>query len=192
MKKKELTFLFIILFLVLFVAWLWTEKSKLQTELNNDRIFINQFQLMSGIGPLASTHQHVDVKVYISGHSIDFSQHKYQLATNYIHFEDGHRDVIHLHATGLTTEHMLNSVKINFRNNCLMFEDQNYCDGNGKTIKFYVNGKLRNDLGTYVMNDLDKILVTYGDETPVQIQKQLDSITDLAPKYSSASSKETD
>ena len=143
-----------------------------------------QLGMLSGIGDLNSAHLHTDVKVYINGKPIDFSQRKYQLTTNYMHFEEGIGDVMHTHAEGLTVGHMLNSLGINFNGQCLILEGKEYCDDGSKTIKFYVNGRQSNEMYSYVIKDLDKILVSYGPEDEAELQKQLGSITSLAPKYS--------
>ena len=139
---------------------------------------------MSGVGALRSTHHHADVKVYINGNSIDFSQSKYQVTTSFIHFEDGLGDVIHTHATGLTIGYLFKSIKGDINPNCLVFEGESYCNGDRKTLKFYVNGQPNNQFASYVINDLDKILVSYGSENDSGIKSQLASITNLAPKYS--------
>lgn len=184
MSKKDLVLYSVILVLVILFLWQWLSKGALATQLGKSDKYNSQLYLLSGIGPLGSTHLHADVKVYINGNVIDFSQRKYQLATSYIHFEEGIGDVIHTHATGLTIGHMLNSVGIKYQNGCIVVEGQSYCNENGKKLKFYANGNLNSEFYSYAIKDLDKYLISYGDEYEAEIQKQLSSITNLAPKYS--------
>ena len=184
MKKKDLVFYVLVLILIALVMWQWLSKAALSSQLNNLAKENNQLHLLSGIGPLASTHIHADVKVYINGQSIDFSQKKYQLATSFIHFEDGLGDVVHVHATGMTIGQLFKSLKGAISNNCVVLENQNYCSENEKKLKFYVNGKPNSEFSNYVIHDLDKILVSYGNENDADIQNQLNSITNLAAKYS--------
>lgn len=139
---------------------------------------------MTGIGSLGSEHLHADVKVYINGRTIDFSQKKYQLASSFIHFEEGIGDVIHTHATGLAVGHMFKSLDIDFNNNCIVVEKQSYCNDNDKKLKFYANGQLSNEFDNRIIRNLDKYLISYGSENESEIQKQLSSITNLAPRYS--------
>lgn len=153
-------------------------------QLNGLQIYNQQLSLLSGIGQLGSTHLHADVKVYINGKAIDFSQRKYQIASKFIHFEEGIGDVIHTHATGLTIGHMFKSVGIDINNNCIKFEGVNYCNDGSKTLKFYVNGNKNYEFDNKLINDIDKYLISYGNENQLEIQKQMDSITNLAPKYS--------
>ncbi|HLC62192.1 MAG TPA: hypothetical protein VJI52_04205 [Candidatus Nanoarchaeia archaeon] len=195
-KKSAILYGIITLLLVLFL-WQWVSNGSLinrLTNLNNQAALLQnyngQLSKLSGIGALKSTHIHADIKVYINGKSIDFSQKKYQLATSYIHFEDGVGDVMHIHATGLAMRHLLKSLNGDFNNNCLALESQTSCSDGNKKLKFYVNGKQNNEFGYYVIQDLDKLLVSYGAENDSEIQKQLKSVTNLAPEYSASKDAE--
>ena len=61
-----------------------------------------------------------------------------------------------------------------------MESGKKYCNDGDKTLKVYVNGEPNEEYDTYLMGDLDKILISYGSETEEEIQEQLDSITDLS------------
>ncbi|MBI2658299.1 hypothetical protein HYX08_06435 [Candidatus Woesearchaeota archaeon] len=184
MRKKDLFFYIVILFLVVMFLWQWLSKGNLVRQLDEMHKDVMDLHLLSGIGPLRSAHDHADVKVYINGQAMDFSQRKYQLTARFIHFEDGIGDVIHVHATGLTVGHLFKSLGMDFSNNCIAVEGQSNCNEEDKKLKFYVNGQKSNEFDSRVIKDLDKYLISYGNENDAEIQKQLDSITNLAPKYS--------
>lgn len=184
MIKKNLFFYIVILVFVILFMWQWLSKGSLMSQLNNLAKESNQLHLLSGIGQLGSIHIHADVKVYINGQSIDFSQRKYQLASSFIHFEEGIGDVVHVHATGMTIGQLFKSLKGDISNNCIVLESQSYCNENDKKLKLYVNGKPSNESNNRVIHDLDKYLISYGNENDAEIQKQLGSITNLAPRYS--------
>ena len=184
MSKKDLFLYIAVLILAALFLWQWLSKGALINQINQLQKSNNQMQLLTGIGELRSAHLHADVKVYINGQQIDFSQRKYQLQNSFIHFEDGIGDIIHTHATGLTIGHMLKSLGIDFDNNCIVVEGQSYCNEGNKKLKFYVNRQLNNQFDNYVIKNLDKYLIFYGDESEEEIQKQLDSVTNLAPRYS--------
>ena len=184
MSKKNLVLYAVILVLFVLFLWQWLSKGNLINQLNNLAKENSQLHLLSGVGPLKSTHIHADVKVYINGKAIDFSQGKYQLASRFIHFEDGIGDVVHIHATGLTLGHLFKSLGMDFDNNCINFEGQNYCNNGNNKLRFYVNGQPNNEFSNYIMQDLDKILVSYGSDTDSDIQKQISSVTKLAANYS--------
>lgn len=189
MSKKDMFFYILIVVLVILFLWQWISKGAFEgmanQHISNLQKYNSQLQLLSGIGPLGSAHIHADVRVYINGQPIDFSQRKYQLASSFIHFEDGIGDVVHIHATGMAIGHLFRSLSMGINDNCIAAEKQNYCSDNGKKLKFYANGKPNNEFGNYEMHDLDKILVSYGNENDSEMQKQLSSITNLASGYSS-------
>jgi len=187
MKKSMLLYSFIFILLAV-IMWQWvsteTAKATIGKQAMVESAYKRQLQTLSGIGDLASVHYHADVKVYVNGKSIDFSEHKYQLTNDYIHFEEGIGDVIHTHASGLAIGHMFNAVGMKLANNCLVVDKTQYCNDGKNTLKFYVNGKPNNEFQNYEIKDLDKYLISYGDESQSEIQEQLASITNLAPKYS--------
>ncbi len=184
MTKKDLIFYIVILILIILFLWQWLSKGALINQINQLQKHSNQIQLMTEIGALGSAHLHADVKVYINRQAIDFSQQKYQLKNSFIHFEEGIGDVIHTHAKGLTVGHMFKSIGINFNNNCIVVEGQDYCNQDGIKLKFYVNGQLNNEFDNYVIKNLDKYLISYGSDNDAEIQKQLSSVTNLAARYS--------
>ncbi|MBI3027027.1 hypothetical protein HYY70_02845 [Candidatus Woesearchaeota archaeon] len=184
MRRKDLVLYIIILILASMLLWQWISKSSLINQISQLQRHNSQIQLMTGIGHLGSTHLHADIKVYINGQAIDFSQSKYQLKNSLIHFEDKIGDVAHTHATGLTLGHLFKSIGIYFNNECINIEGKNYCNENSKRLKFYVNGKINNEFDNRLIADLDKYLISYGDENESEIQNQLNSITNLAPRYS--------
>ena len=186
MTKKDLIFYAAIFILLSLFLWQWISKGALLNQLVAIQKDNNDLRLLSGIGLLRSTHEHADVKVYLNEQAVDFSQHKYQLASRFIHFEEGVGDVIHKHAIGLTVGHLFKSLGGDINNNCITLDGQSYCKDGNKTLKFYVNNQPNSEFDNYVIKDLDKILISYGNEAQAEIQKQLGSITNLAPKYSSS------
>lgn len=184
MRKKDIFLYVVILFLVIIVLWQWLSKGNLAMQLNEMHKDAMDLHLLSGVGPLRSAHDHADAKVYINGEAVDFSRRKYQLASRYIHFEENIGEVVHVHATGLTVGHLLKSLGMDLSNECVVVGGSSYCNDNVKTLKFYVNGQKSNEFGSRVIKDLDKYLISYGSESEAEIQKQLSSITNLAPRYS--------
>lgn len=188
MSKKDMVFYALIAVLLFLFLWQWLSKGALLGQLNLQLSELQKdnkdLMMLSGVGSLRSVHNHADVKVYINGKAVDFSQSKYQLAARFIHFEEGIGDVIHTHATGLTMGHLFKSLGADFGNNCLAFEKTDYCNGENAKLRLYVNGRPNSEFDNYIIKDLDKILVSYGSESDEEIQKQLNSITNLAAKYS--------
>lgn len=153
------------------------------------------FLLLKGsnkMGVLGSTHEHADFKVYLNGNWIDFSQQKYFVRSPYIHVEGGPGvgQLIHLHATGVTLETFFKSVGMQFTRNCFVDDLGNrYCNNATHTLKFYVKKpggtwQANDQFEKYQPKELDKILITYGNETPDEIVIQQESVSDLAKEES--------
>lgn len=135
-------------------------------------------------------HTHVDFAVYLDGEKYDFVQEKFMSMEGneknpYTHLHDMDGNVIHFHAEGVSLNDFFQSIGMRLTQNCFRTETgQNYCNTTEKTLKMFVNGNQNNAFGTYIPNDLDRILISYGDETPNELQEQLDSVTDNACYYS--------
>ena len=139
----------------------------------------------SKIGILGSQHIHADFKVYINGKPINFADNKYYMKSSFIHLDDSPNKedasgVLHMHATGIPLWIFFDSIGMGFNKDCLAIENEKYCNDENKKLKFFVNGKEKNEFDNYVFKDLDKMLVSYGVENQEEIRNQLASITDFA------------
>ena len=138
------------------------------------------------MGPLWSAHNHADIKAYVLGNAIDFSQQKYQVKDEKVHFEDHDGDVVHTHATGITLGRMFETLEMKIAGGCFTSDIGNrYCKTGNAELKVYAKSQ---GIGweqiyspeDYLIQDLDKILITYGAEDEEGIKKQMESVTDKA------------
>jgi hypothetical protein len=127
-------------------------------------------------------HVHADFAVYMNGNKLDFSQTEYQSSVGHekdehVHLHDGDGKVVHRHAKGVTFAQFLQSVDHTLTDECFTTDTkEQYCTNASSTLAFYVNGTPA-DKTTYVPQEEDKILLTYGPEG-VDVKDQLASITD--------------
>jgi len=151
----------------------------------------------STIGILGSQHIHADWKIYINGKalddtvleplSMDMSKMDNKMTSSFIHMDKGAPapentgDLIHMHATGVPLWIFFKSVGMDFSKESLILPDGRKFSNDGKKLKFYVNGKPNSEWENYVFNDLDKIVISYGDEN--DLTQQLNSITDFAKNH---------
>ena len=147
----------------------------------------------STIGVLGSLHIHADWKVYVDGKQFDFapfamdmSNMNANVTSSFIHVDKGTvppektSDVLHMHAKGVPLWLFFRSIGGDFNQTCLALpNNQQFCNTAGKSLRFYVNGKPNDEFGDYVFNNLDKILISYGDAGS-DVQAELSSITDFA------------
>ncbi|MDA1125110.1 MAG: protein-disulfide isomerase, partial [Crenarchaeota archaeon] len=125
-------------------------------------------------GKLGADHVHASLLVNIFGDKFDFSTPNYQVKTPWIHFENQDGDTIHSHSTGVELEFLFNSMKLATNENCFVFPDgRQFCTNEDYSLKFYINQQLVKDIREYVIQEDDRILITYGNEDQLAIDKQL-------------------
>ena len=140
----------------------------------------------SGFGALGSAHTHAAFLVKVNGENIDFSQPKYQVQSDYIHVENGDGTTLHRHATNVTFAEFLKSIKMDLdeTNNCLVFTNgTQYCNNENNQLRTFVNGNSTEPISDYVINDNDRLLVMYGNETQDQVSKALDELNKIKIQF---------
>jgi hypothetical protein len=141
----------------------------------------------AGFGALGSAHQHAAFLVKVNGENIDFSQPQYQVVSDYIHVENGDGTTLHRHATNVTFAEFLKSVEMDIdeENNCLVFTNNGteYCNNNFNQLRAFVNGNPTNSISDYVINDSDRLLVIYGNETEEQLNEALDEVNKIQIQF---------
>ena len=137
-----------------------------------------------GAGKLGGEHEHASLLVRIFGDKFDFSVPSYQIKSSWIHFEESDGTTIHRHASGVTLGYLFDSLNIGVDyvdrvnedtiKKCFIFPDgRQFCDNEDYRLKFYINHVEQQSIYDYVLEDGDRILITYGSETSEQIEEQL-------------------
>ncbi len=148
-----------------------------------------------GIGTLGSTHIHADFAVFLDGEQITPLPQEYFVASPYVHAETGPGagTVIHMHATNVPLKMFFNSLGMKFNSECFeTSKDNKYCNDGINTLKMFVRHsnitwEQNSEYEKYIFQDLDKILITYGDEAEEEIQLQQNNVTDFSKDNSGRS-----
>ena len=134
-------------------------------------------------GGLGSAHEHAAFLVTIEGKPIDFSQQKYQVKSQYIHVENGVGTVLHKHAIRVPVGEFFASVGMQVTSNCFVSDDgSTYCNGDDKKLRFFLNGIELDPsaINSYVLNENDRVLLYYGEDSENAIQDALNSVGGFA------------
>ena len=127
-----------------------------------------------GAGKLGDEHEHASLLVRIFGDKFDFSLPNYQIKSAWIHFEDQDGDTVHRHSSGVELEFLFNSLKIGLNDKCFIFADgRQFCTNEDYSLKYFINHKPVSDIRKYVIQEDDRIMISYGDETQDEIEEQL-------------------
>ncbi|EIJ66345.1 hypothetical protein BD31_I1347 [Candidatus Nitrosopumilus salaria BD31] len=141
-------------------------------------VFVNMSDNVPGgpenAGALGSEHSHAALLVKIFGDKFDFSAPAYQIKSSWIHFEGRDGSTVHKHATGVTMGYLFDTLKIGLDDQCFVFQDgRSFCTNEDYSLVFYINGKQVPDIRDYEIQEDDRILISYGAETPEELQSQL-------------------
>jgi hypothetical protein len=143
-----------------------------------------------GAGKLGDEHEHASLLVRIFGDKFDFDSPAYQIKNSWIHFEDSDGTTIHRHSSGVTLGFLFDGLNIvvgwesrgytdilrpsETLDPCFIFPDgRQFCTNEDYSLKYYINHELVKSIYDYVLEEGDRILITYGGETPEQIEEQL-------------------
>ncbi len=127
-----------------------------------------------GAGRLGDEHEHASLLVRIFGDKFNFGGPSYQIKNSWIHFEDSDGSTIHRHSSGVTLGYLFANLNIIIDSECYIFPDgRQFCTNEDYSLKFYINHELVKSIYDYVLEEGDRILITYGSETPEQIEEQL-------------------
>src|SRR3989344_2240790 len=132
------------------------------------------------IGRAGSEHSHLSLLMVVNSVPVDFSDTRYQLKSDFVHFEDDDGVYLHKHATGVTLPYFFETVGIKLTIDCLTIANREYCVDGESSLRTYLNREMFNDWDRYEFQNGDKILIDYGTTTPFSIQLELNSIPDLS------------
>jgi len=70
--------------------------------------------------------------------------------------------------------YLFDTLGLGLDDKCFEFQDgRNFCTNEDYTLRFFINGEQVGDVRDYELAEDDKILISYGAETPEEIQSQL-------------------
>ena len=125
-------------------------------------------------GALGSEHSHAGILVKIFGDAFDFSAPAYQIKSAWIHFEGNDGTTIHKHATGVTLGYLFKTLTLGLDDQCFEFQDgRSFCTNEDYSLRFFINDEEVSDVRDYEITEDDMVLISYGAETPEEIESQL-------------------
>jgi len=130
-----------------------------------------------GAGILGDEHEHASVLVRIFGDKFDFAATTYQIKSSWIHFEESDGNTVHRHSSGVTLNYLFESLGIGIDEDCYIFGDgRQFCTNEDYSLKYFINGDRVNSINDHVVQNDDRILISYGGETEEQVIAQLNEL----------------
>ncbi len=139
----------------------------------------------------ASVHIHANLRVVVDNVPVDFTQDKYQKGADGkelsedVHFHDGNGEVLHVHKAGVTIDDFLKSVGMDLSQDCFTLDSATTkCATGADKVRFLVNGEENTDYGSYLLKDLDRLLIYAGSGDDATVRQQVQLVPDTACIYS--------
>ena len=139
------------------------------------------FSIVSGpqIGPVGSTHEHLDVLVYIDGEPLDLNQSRYAMKSGYGHIHGGEGDIMHLHAINIPLSWFMESIDLSITPDSINVHGMEYSTDENNVFLMFVNGDKITKVD-YVLADEDRILIYYGSGSDTDIDRALSLVPNRA------------
>jgi len=139
--------------------------------------FIDTSTTTQEFGRLGDAHEHASLLMRIHGDKFDFSRPDYQVKSPFIHFEGQDGETIHRHATNVPLGFLFESIRMGLTDECVIFPDRTpahtFCTDSDYSLKFYVNHEKVDSIADYVLNEDDRVLISYGNQNQTEIEDQL-------------------
>ena len=148
------------------------------------------FSILSGpqIGPVGSTHEHLDVLVYIDGEPLDLNQSRYAMKSGYGHIHGGEGDIMHLHAINIPLSWFMESIDLSITLDSINVHGMEYSTDENNVFLMFVNGDTITNVD-YVLTDEDKILIYYGSGSNTDIDRALSLVPNRAEEVNGMPNK---
>lgn len=131
-------------------------------------------------------HWHADFALYIRGERYDFNQERFfstvevELSEN-AHIHEPYYDIVHAHREGTTWREFFHSLGFELTDQCLTLPTgELLCNSETERLSFIVNGVRVDGLAFQDITDIDRALISFGDESDEELMQQYAEVTDEA------------
>lgn len=155
-----------------------------------DQSLVAELQQQGKEIPIVGTaHNHANLNVYINGERLVLAKPENYMKSAFLHLDNNQNindagSVLHMHAKKVPLWLFFRSLGVNLTRDSLTLADgQVLKNENGKTLKFYLDGKKVDELGNYSFQPLDKLLISYGPENDPNVEQQIKAMTNFAKNH---------
>lgn len=131
--------------------------------------------------PTPQIQEAIDVKasfaIFTNGTFRVFTAAMYHNQSDDVFIEPTSPNIIHVKKAEITWGNFFATLPMKLTHDCLTTgTGQTFCTSGTQTLKFYINGEPSNAALGQPINEGDQLLVSYGNETVEQIEKQFQQI----------------
>lgn len=115
--------------------------------------------------------------IFTSGLRRDFSGAMYHNLSEDAYITTDAPNIIFIKRQDITWDQFFSTLPFKLTTECLWTGiGESFCDGQGGSLGFYLNGEKTDNLLEKIIQNGDQVLVTFGNETQIQIRNQIDQV----------------
>lgn len=119
----------------------------------------------------------VSFAIIIEGIKVDLTQSKYAVTSDRLAHDPKFPGIIQVKLSPTTWGDLFTATQFQVTDECLILNNRGqYCNQDDNQLKTFINGNKVTNIGSRQMNSGDQLLITYGDETGVEIQRQINQV----------------
>ncbi|MBW3569621.1 MAG: hypothetical protein KY467_00820 [Gemmatimonadetes bacterium] len=142
-------------------------------------------------------HYHANFALFVDGRRVDLSADQYMedvascamgetvLPKSRVHLHNNNADVAHVHHQGVTWGHLFTNLGFGLGKDHLALDDGPVLtEGNGRTLKFILNGQPQFAVHNELIRSGDRLLVSYGSESEADaLRTQFPQVANTAEEF---------
>jgi hypothetical protein len=145
-------------------------------------------------------HYHANFAVYINGTREPFKGRGYyeetaaemcslqqvETSKQRAHMHDNVGDVVHVEDHLVSWGNFMQNLGWGLGNDYLKTNDKMFVNGDAGTLSFILNGQKVDSISDQIIQDKDRLLISYGTSDTTQLQEQYTSVANTAATYDSS------
>ena len=146
---------------------------------SNNKLLQTQsnLRITSTPAPNPNVDYHGAFAIFTNGTFRIFTASMYHNRSANVYIENPNPNIIYIKKRGTTWSDFFSTLPMKLTKECLTTgTGQTFCSAGNRELKFYLNGNLDQNALDRTINSKDQLLVTFGQETEAQIQKQTQQI----------------
>ena len=170
----------IVIIVVIIIAFSVGLSPFLFREMKTDPSTIVQENVPSNETETVAVDHRAAFAIFTNGTFRVFTASMYHNLSKDIFIESSNPNIVVIKKSGITWDDFFSTLPFSLTHECLVTgNNEVFCNNENNTLRFFLNGQEQKDLLEMTIQDGDQLLVTYGNESDEEIQKQQNSIPDL-------------
>ncbi len=123
------------------------------------------------------TNMKASFAIFTNGTFRVFTAPMYHNLSQEVYIDASNPNIVRVEKADITWDDFFSTLPFKVTHECLTTgTGETFCTGSNGELKFYINGKKTVNALDQIINDRDKLLVTFGNESETAIQKQFEQM----------------